>query len=426
MMHTRHAVAALLTVSIAVAARAQDQPVAPRGQYVGHAFDTTWLPNEADQSQVVYADIVREAGAAWMRLHFAIASVPSGGSVRMTSLLDGEVQQLDAAGLSMWSNTSAYFNGDSVLVELIAAPHSRSNRLSVAMLEIEMRDEGALAGTPGQCGICGADDRTTSTQPWVARLMSVGCTASVYTSCSCMVTAGHCSGGTVMQFNVPPSTAGCALVNPPVADQFPVVNKLFASSGVGADWCVMTMGTNSLGQKPVQRYGAYRPLASSASSTFLPVGSALDVWGYGVDATCTLSQTQQRSTGAITAVLASSLQFNDDIRGGNSGSSMHRNGELFGIVTHCQVNCPNHGTRIDLAAFAAARASLCACSCNADVAPTGVVDVNDLLAVISTWGPCPAVPAPCLADIAPAPSGNGVVDVNDLLAVISTWGPCPF
>ena len=72
-----------------------------------------------------------------------------------------------------------------------------------------------------------------------------------------------------------------------------------------------------------------------------------------------------------------------------------------------------------------------ACSV-ADIAPApsgdGSVDVNDLLAVITTWGACP-LPCPgagtCPADIAPAPIGNCSVDVNDLLAVITNWGACP-
>ena len=67
--------------------------------------------------------------------------------------------------------------------------------------------------------------------------------------------------------------------------------------------------------------------------------------------------------------------------------------------------------------------------CPTDIAPTsgdGVVDVNDLLAVIVTWGACPVPCAPvtCVADIAP-PGGDCVVDVNDLLAIITTWGACP-
>ena len=66
-------------------------------------------------------------------------------------------------------------------------------------------------------------------------------------------------------------------------------------------------------------------------------------------------------------------------------------------------------------------------SCIADIAPAGgdlVVNVDDLLAVINSWGPCPPAGNPCIADIAPS-LGNGTVNVDDLLAVINAWGPCP-
>jgi hypothetical protein len=67
--------------------------------------------------------------------------------------------------------------------------------------------------------------------------------------------------------------------------------------------------------------------------------------------------------------------------------------------------------------------------CLADIAPqpdgNGIVDVDDLLAVINAWGMC-ALKEDCIADIAPEglPAGNGVVDVDDLLLVINAWGPC--
>jgi len=51
----------------------------------------------------------------------------------------------------------------------------------------------------------------------------------------------------------------------------------------------------------------------------------------------------------------------------------------------------------------------------ADITCNGVVNVEDLLAVIGSWGPCPA---PCAADI----NIDGMVNVVDLLAVISGWG----
>jgi hypothetical protein len=69
---------------------------------------------------------------------------------------------------------------------------------------------------------------------------------------------------------------------------------------------------------------------------------------------------------------------------------------------------------------------LCAQPCVADITGDSTVNVNDLLAVISSWGPC-ANPNACPADISPIgpPMGDDQVDVNDLLAIISAWGACP-
>jgi hypothetical protein len=64
-------------------------------------------------------------------------------------------------------------------------------------------------------------------------------------------------------------------------------------------------------------------------------------------------------------------------------------------------------------------------TCPADINGDEIVNVDDLLAVIVTWGPCPPPPPSCPADLAPPPAGNGQVNVDDLLAVISAWGACP-
>ena len=48
----------------------------------------------------------------------------------------------------------------------------------------------------------------------------------------------------------------------------------------------------------------------------------------------------------------------------------------------------------------------------------GSVDVDDVIAVILTWGPCP--PGPCPTDI----NADGTVDVDDVIAVILAWGAC--
>jgi hypothetical protein len=50
-----------------------------------------------------------------------------------------------------------------------------------------------------------------------------------------------------------------------------------------------------------------------------------------------------------------------------------------------------------------------------DINGDGDVNIADLLAVISAWGPCPP---PCPADV----NQDGVVNIHDLLAVIANWG----
>ncbi|MHC5001883.1 MAG: hypothetical protein ACYTJ0_02055 [Planctomycetota bacterium] len=55
--------------------------------------------------------------------------------------------------------------------------------------------------------------------------------------------------------------------------------------------------------------------------------------------------------------------------------------------------------------------------CPADVDGTGVVDVDDLVAVILDWGTDGSAHN---SDV----DGSGTVDVDDIVVVILTWGPC--
>jgi hypothetical protein len=67
-------------------------------------------------------------------------------------------------------------------------------------------------------------------------------------------------------------------------------------------------------------------------------------------------------------------------------------------------------------------------SCAGDIAPDsadGEVGIDDLLAIISSWGACPAPPQACPANINTAGPSATSVDIQDLLSVIGGWGPCP-
>lgn len=52
-----------------------------------------------------------------------------------------------------------------------------------------------------------------------------------------------------------------------------------------------------------------------------------------------------------------------------------------------------------------------------DVNGDGVVNVEDLLELLASWGPCPQPPDECPADL----DGNGVVNTGDLLNLLANW-----
>jgi hypothetical protein len=56
-----------------------------------------------------------------------------------------------------------------------------------------------------------------------------------------------------------------------------------------------------------------------------------------------------------------------------------------------------------------------------DITCDGAVNLDDLLAVITQWGPCPPSPAPCPANIATNGLSADRVDIDDLLMVIVHW-----
>jgi hypothetical protein len=62
--------------------------------------------------------------------------------------------------------------------------------------------------------------------------------------------------------------------------------------------------------------------------------------------------------------------------------------------------------------------------CDGDVDGSGVVNADDVVAVILAWGACVGCPPSCTADIYPF-SGDCSVDSDDLVEVILSWGSCP-
>jgi len=70
------------------------------------------------------------------------------------------------------------------------------------------------------------------------------------------------------------------------------------------------------------------------------------------------------------------------------------------------------------AALTTATPAAASFTCDADLNGDGLVDVLDLLELLTQWGPCQG----CSGDM----DESGEVDVLDLLKLLGDWGPCTF
>jgi trimeric autotransporter adhesin len=292
----------------------------------------------AGDGGVIVSHVVESADADWLRLNFADVQLQPGSKLRITSLLDGAQQHLTAETIKQWRNTSAYFNGPAVRVELIAAAGSVGNRFGIKSL---------MAGkappvTESQCG--SSDDRVASTTPNRGRLLDVGCTANLMAQ-GCFTTAGHCmstaSAVDVVEFQVPASSSTGGLRHPAPSDQYaPTNNREFRAGAIGDDWGVFTVFPNTeTGLMPLEAQGPGVRVAKSVPA----VGDTVEITGYGVDDGAD-NQTQQVSTGPIKSVSVSSsrITYQADTEGGNSGSAVLSGGR--GVAIHTNAGCSTSGS----------------------------------------------------------------------------------
>lgn len=264
--------------------------------------------------------IVEVPGATWLRLYFENVSLGRESYVRITSLEDGAVQILDARKMVQWNNSSAYFNGDQVRIEVIS---KGDEDVSVAIKEVDAGEPEV--STFSQCGP--TDDRITSTDAAIGRIVPVGCTGWIIKNGK-MVTAGHCTGSSmqVLQFNVPQSNSNGSIVHPAPSDQYTITNVV----GGSLDWAVFETLTNS-------ETGLTAIDAQGKSFDVKQVNSAgtIRITGFGVDSG-TRNQTQQTHSGPYSSSTSSKIYYTVDTEGGNSGSPVidESTGHAIGVHTH--------------------------------------------------------------------------------------------
>jgi V8-like Glu-specific endopeptidase len=360
-------------------------PVAAQTAPTQHAdldrpHDTGWVVNTGIKGEIVDSFTVEAKGHDWLRLEFERLDLPRGTELWITSWKDGDVQVLDAQGALEWENTSCYFNGDTVQVEIWSEPGADPARVQL---------RGIDAGLPQPQGsICGpTDDRVSSTDSRVARMLPVGCTGWLIADCAgCYLTAGHCTGNIqVAQFNVPQSNSNGSLNHPPASDQYPVDSSSLQSNGgqgVGNDWAVFgTFANTNTGQHAVDVQGPGFNLATSIPGTS---GNSIRITGYGTDGG-SANQTQQTHVGPFVNNGGTAVGYVTDTTGGNSGSPVihEQTGNAVGIHTHggCGSGGGNNWgtqiTRSDLQNAINSPLGICASNCTgADCSTPDALEPN--------------------------------------------------
>ena len=336
----------LVAAALAAAPAGRAQTEAPPSVTVPYPWDSGRVTNTGAARAVIASFVAEVPGARWMRLEFAEIRLADGREagdgalLRLTSARDGALQTLDATGASQWRNASAYFNGDAVLVELIAGPGGAASRVALEQVVVGI----APAQAESQCGA--TDDRVSSTDPRVARVLPNGCTAWLIDDCNhCLLTAGHCAPGmATIEFDVPLSLPDGTVQHPPPQDQYAidfVSTQKVAVTNIGDDWAY---------------FGCY-PNATSGLTAYATQGAAytlappppfdptrpIRVTGHGWDSG-DASQTQQTDVGPWIDHVGTTLHYQVDTQPGSSGSPIVDEVSGAAIGIHANGGCTTAGT----------------------------------------------------------------------------------
>lgn len=380
-----HGLGALALTSL-TAAVALPQVEAPSFSQVPYEVDTGLVKAKASSSTALELSgsvTVQQPGADWMRIYFddaLLAGDPlagTGAELRILSLKDGGYQVMNAIEVARWENSTAYFNGDTVVIEVWARPGTGTSRVKTKSI-----DMGIPPIPEAGRSICGTvDDRLPSMDPRSGRLLPIGCTGWLIQDCAgCALTAGHCAGNiTVLQFNVPPSLSNGSIQNPPPSDQYPVDPASIQSNGgqgVGNDFAYF--GTFPNGTTGLTATGAQGP-GFALTSPPAPGAGTIRITGFGTDnSPSTRNQTQQTHVGPLVTSGGNAVQYVTDTTGGNSGSPViwEEMDMAVGIHTHGGCNSTggqNSGTSFDnagLQVYLASPQGICGSGISLENPPT--------------------------------------------------------
>lgn len=353
----------LLVISLLSEVKAQTAPI-PSHEEI-YILSSGIHEGTAGETELTFSHLLRIQDAPWLQIHFSSYNLDENSYIILTAEKDGAKGVFYSRHLLEQNDYSAYFNGGEVKIELYVAPGQ-----SGIYFEIDKVIVGDWVGkTDGQeliVSICGPnDDRVSSDDPAVGRIITVGCTGWIVSN-EAYLTAGHCAGGDLgtLEFNVPPSLEDGTIQHPGPEHQYTIdQNSVVHHEGqIGNDWCVFDCFANAqTGSFAWQVQGAfYRMSKDDQPNENTVTGFGIDNSPPGPSPPYYLnsdSQTQQTHTGPTSTSYGTVIRYFVDTMPGSSGSPVINPEFLVsltdGIHTHggCSSSdppvSPNNGTRFN-------------------------------------------------------------------------------
>jgi trimeric autotransporter adhesin len=296
-MHTsRYAFHVLFLVGIgaALCPTAWAGPDAMHPRTIRMTLDSGTHHGRSSQTVIGFQGTARAPGAAWIRLRFEDDRLGKASFLTVTSLKDGGRQRLDARSLRQWANSSAYFNGDAVRIELHVAP--QDSGVFFRLGEVTMGPESAQTDCFNGCA-SGVDSNPgfLSADPAVGRVSlypngpAFSWSTAFIASNGALLTSGEYAPkpGSIVEFNVPHSSCKGDPVFSAPRDQYVVDSStvVFHASPNCDSWCVFGCFPNpETGLTPALAQGAfYRMSKDDTPPNVFVVGYSVDRTPLGCD-----------------------------------------------------------------------------------------------------------------------------------------------
>lgn len=363
----------VLGMGMAAGALAQENggnPGVPMLQWeeVPFEVDSGWVANDTRDHGIIFQETISVPGAEWLRLSFDEVLLAAerttgrhGEATRnesfliMTSLLDEGYQTLRSEHVEQWQHHSAYFNGDTVLLQIYAYPGTGLNRVKMSKVEagLPMMEPETICGP--------TDDRLPSQDKRVARNIPGTCTAWLIDDpAHCLLTAGHCSGSaSSVEFNYPLSNGSGQIVRADPKDQYaidPASMQSNGGQGTGNDYAYFGVFPNPItGKTPFEAQGEFFTLIDPPDVN----GQNIRITGNGSTGGSVPPEynlAQKTHVGPYFQFTGTTVRYQTDTSGGNSGSPIILDGTGNAIGIHTHGGCTssggsNIGTGANLPAF---------------------------------------------------------------------------